>query len=398
MKKIQYFAIFTIFLAISACTLPKQIEITGVTPKFKFSVDTSLNKLILDLFEDSFGDDSEIKIMDCTAIPDVQTYLLYMKALEESFEADAEVPTTFMFNGVEMKLYSVKFDTDMPLYNSESNLDEPIILPLENLEELFDGFSFNPDGIKAKLFLTSNNDIVNDLNIDIEFVAIDSDKNEIDPGNPVRHISIPKPGTKIESAPSGIIFETNEYADENLPDWGEDIDDFSQLLNAKKDLKVKIKVILPARTEILVSVLETTVTVSAELVILLPLAFEAAEGAEIVFPRDSLKEAGEYVDTVANALNGFSLVIGMTNNPFSGTSLILRQPGTTLEIINPLGTQSASLSLSTADMDKIIKLGRDFNPDVSIKFDEARNVVFPRDLGITTIHFDAKIRYTIDLL
>jgi len=397
MKKIHYFAIFSIIMAISACTLPKQIEITGINPRLNFSVDTSLNKMILDLFEDSFGADSDIKIslLDCTAIQDVQTYLAIMTLEKSVASIDYEIPEEIfeLIDMVRLRNNIVAYDSE----EEEAKGEEPIIFELGSISTYLDGLSFDHDKIEARLYLNSNYDIIKDMEIIFEFVAIGENGEEIDPGNPLIQILIPEPGNKIEPVLSDIDTSEQIYPYDKLPDSGIVVESFAQLLNAGADIKLKINAIVLAGTWIDVEIFRSPVDIIAELVIWLPLAFEITEGAEIKFPSENFEEAGEYVEALADVLDSVSLVIGMTNNPLSGGSLVIEQPGTSLKIVNPLNAQSPVFSIGTGDLDKIFKLGRDFAPDVSIRFEEAENIIFPRDLGITTIYFDAKLSYTVNL-
>ena len=389
MKKFS-FLILIIVLVVFACTFPSEFQIIG-SPSLNFYAHINFIEIFMDRIADGIGDDIVIRILDCTAITNVQTFLISMMAIEQSFDTVIDQSLLYIeIFGQIVKITEIKLGSDLLVYSSAAE-DEPIILPFGELSEFLSGLNFNPDGIIAKLYFYSNHAIIEDVKITIDFIAT-----EIDPDNPVNTLLIPKyPATRIVPVSSGIVFDNGIYPYRKLPIGGIEIENFAMLLNKKKDLKVHLDVILPANTAILTSVLEAPLHVTAEVVILLPLKFDAVKGAEIVFP--SVDGAGSFVNNIADAADSFSISVGMSpQNPLNQGELIIRQQSSPpLEIISPLAAQSLNFAVNESDMNIIRALGRDFDPEISIRFPDGGSIIFPRNLGITTISLDANINHTI---
>jgi len=377
--------------------MPKEIRIIGSTPTFRFSTSMNINEMLVEMIEDAFGDDDGIKIFDCPGNTDTQTYLIHMMAIDQEFETCVEIQVLDQI----MEVESITFRNDLVLYSSEKD-ENPLVLPLAGLGELLNGFNFNPHEIKARLYLHSNHEIIEDVKMDIDFFALDEDGKIIDPNMPLISLLVPKsPAIKIEPAQSGIDLDSKIYPYAQLPEYGIDIDDFALLLNEKKEFKVNIKVIHPAYTPIQGSVFDNNLFVSAEVVVWLPLDFIVNEGAKLEFPSDFFEEIDDIINSATNPIDSLNILLGFSNNTFDGGLFILKQVteegGKLLEIINSLNAQSLNISISSTDIKKIRGLGSNFKPDIFIYFPVATTLKFPRELSIISISLSANIDYILDL-
>ena len=398
-KKVKYLTLI-VLIAFSACTftLPNAIQFLG-SPALRVTANIDFNEELLKRIEDGFdaGDDRKASVLDCPANEHVQTYLAHM-TIEEDYEI---VLSDMFFDFFGMNLlqlleyFNVEIVKDFPVYDSRLNLPSPITLPLATLGEYFNDINFNLDGSKAKLYFFTEFDLMKNVYMEIEFVAVDEDGNELVTVAPVK-LLCPKPGASIEFGRSGIQLDSNSYLNDDLPVGGVEIDDFLYLLNEKNDVVVNFRVFIPEGTIITRERFQDVVTFTAELAVWLPLSFDAAEGAELTI--GSFDEAGDFIENISDMVKSFSVNVKTTQqNLFKEGILNIRQPDTDLEIIKPLNTQSLNFAVSPADMRKIKALGRNFEPEIIIKFPQEQNIIFPRNLGITTISLDAVFDYSIGL-
>ncbi|MCL2196469.1 MAG: hypothetical protein FWB77_02515 [Treponema sp.] len=402
MRKARFFIILIFIFQTYSCTIPKEVEVRSALPALKYSAGLNVNEMLLDMIGEALGDGMDISILDYTA-DDIQTFLIHLNAVEAVFKLEDvldEFVVSLLKNTGGMWFLTPQFLFDL----NELGMD-PIILPLSNIGEILGNLKFDPAGIEAKIYFKSNDPFIEDLYVFMEFIEVDEDGIEVNPENPLSTLSIPAAleflPTKLELSEGDIIdLANNEYNDNKLPDGGIEIINFAKLLNAKKDISVKLEVSIQPRITIAPYKLSDELSISADVVIKLPLKLNASAGSEFVLPLpdDFLADAGDYIVVFTDVLESLSVSAGMTPaNPFNGTSLIIRQPGTRIEIMNPLTSNSLDFSISAADMEKIRGVGNNLNPVISLGFPRDMSIEILRDFCITTITLQANISYLLDL-
>jgi len=160
---------------------------------------------------------------------------------------------------------------------------------------------------------------------------------------------------------------------------------------------VHLKIVLPSGTSFNTSLLGEDVDVTTELVVWMPLEFQAdlSYGASILLPDEEFEGIGDFIDSLTDMMESLSLVVGMNSNPFSQGILIMEDEG--LKIMNPLGVNSLNFIINESDMKRIENLKRDFKPKFSIYFAPGTSLVVPRRLQTTTVSLVAKLKYLIEL-
>lgn len=401
MRKI-YCIVLAALLTFFACTLPREFEIIASTPAFKFSSEIDINKelfnMIKDVFEDN--DDMDIKMLDCTARTDVQAYIIHMLALDETINLQ-EIMDPSEYNRV-INIVLVQFEDPEYLFSLEDLGNSPIELPFSEIGESLGELNFKEDEIKARMYINFDNDFIKDIGIKVDFIELDEDGNETNPDIPLGTLQIPAVfPTELNRESSNIDLSGDIYSGLGLPAGGIDIDCFPSLLNSKKNVRVKIKAFI--QPDVIVRPREhlhgKEFNISAEVVVWLPLALEAAPGVTVVLS-ESFDEIGDYIETVTDMtdiIDNLVLEVDINMNPFNDGLLVIKQPGTELNIVNPLNMVPLRFFIGNQDIKIIESLGKNFKPEISLCFPQASSIRIPRDLGITTVSVSAKINYTIDL-
>ena len=403
MKKLYPFLLMVLAMAVFACSFPGEIEIRGSASNIKFAASFDFDEMFEKEIKKAFGEkeDGDITLQDCLNVSEIQTYLVCMDAFKTRFDfhtIDGTVPSTikigentYNVTGLGGDIY--KLDSEAVLYDSASEGEEPLMLPLASFTEVLNGFTFNPDRIKAKLFVKADNEIAEDVEMEIVFTMLDEDGEEIG-GDPFETIN----ASNLARDGSGIDRDETTYAQADLPAGGENIDSFPDMLTEKKDFRINIKVVLPADTPINKEFFTHEVNVSADLVVWLPMDLIADEGAEIEFPNDFFKGVGDFIKSVTDYMESLTLEVGMTANPFQTGTLVMKQESTPLNIQNPLGGgQTLNFAIDANDMRIIEELSDEFKPKILIRFDNGGNIKLPREFGTSYVSLSARLSYTIEL-
>jgi len=399
MKKTYLFLLTALAFAIFACAIPSEIEVRGSIPKLKFATQTDFSEEFSNIIKDAFGNDETIKKQDCVKVNEVQTFLIHVQAVDQSFAFDLDTGSinTIEIDGVEYNISdyttTFQFETDAVIFDSdeEKNKDKSITLPLSSLGDNLKGFNFSSDNIEAKLYIYSENEIIENAVIQIRF---DKDDNGV-----FVHGDNPIIINDIVLARSGIDLNLSDYFETSLPSGGYEIDGFAGMLNDNADYQINVKVTLPANKPIQKSWLDDDVKITAELLVWFPLELEArGEGAAIEFPESTFDGVGGFIDSVVEYMEELSLIVEMNKNPFQDGILVMSQSEGSEMLYNiehSMGAKTLNFKLSDNNMRIIERLSGDFNPKFSVKFDSGDRLSIPRSFNTTNITFSAKISYML---
>jgi len=383
------------------------------TPSVRFSVANDLTGTVREIIRSAFGgDDEDIRatVLDGTANETIQTFVIVV-GLTNSFEMDIFDQPLDEFGGMTIGQFldifeylPIRTDRYLPLANSRRafpgvHLPDLPYLPFARIGEHLSGINLNLDALKARLYFFAEHEIIQDINVEIEFSRLDEDGEKLDLDNNVSFL-FPTPNAPMEFVKSGINLDNNgvfPYA--TLPDGGLDVDDFAFLINERMDVGIDLKVFIPGGTRLYHRQLvdNSVFTFSAELVIWLPLQLDIDKDAEITLPLitifdddDGFDEFVEQIGSVADTLTSITVGIELTqNNPFNEAILVIQQPSAGLEIVNPLNEPHIKFTLLPGDLDKIARLGRSLNPDIIVRFPYADTIKIPRNMGVSTVSIDA---------
>jgi len=391
MKKTYLFLLLVLAIVICACTIPSEIQVKGSVPNLKIEQNIDLSQMFKDMVSDSFGGEGEnLTMLECANSQiTTQTYLVHMLAIDnDEYELDFSTAnqitvgdTTYTIDG------AGQLQNDIVLYDSANGSGASITLPLSNFGEILTGFAFDSTKIKAMLFLKSKDDIVKSADIKLKFV----EDTDINPA------TFPQGPFKVANINgSGINFSEDTYKNSSLPAHGTLINDFSEILNKKKDFKIEIEVKLTTGTTISDTLFnnDDVIDITAELVIWLPMDLIAVENnAEISFP-DAFGDVGDFIDSISEYMESLYLAVIMDKNPFKEGTLVMKQDGK-LEVRNDLKADSLVFDIKKDDMKKIKDLGGGFNPEIGIVFSKNKHIIFPPKFEIKSISFSAKFSYMI---
>jgi len=402
MKKFYYFLLLVLALTVFSCTIPKEIEVRGSISNIKFeAASMDFGKEIMNMIEGSFGDGDSYKMQDCVDIHDIQTYLVYMTAIDRDFEFAAEGGNKLTIDNKPYDLFDNYLLEDAIVYNSaDPNREESITLSFSTFKDSLKGFSFCSGDLKAVLYIDSGNPIVESAAVEIKFIELDENGEEINPDSPLSQ-KIPEAGNIVKRL-SGIDSDASSYTGTEAP-WkkeplyGYEINYFAAMLNDKKDYKIKIEVVLPAGTYIPDDLLDgATVDIKAELLVWLPMDMVANEGgAEILFP-DIFSGVGSVINSISRFMERLTIIVEMKPvNPFSEGELVMTQKDTPLDIRNKLNEKELLFDIKESDMEIIGNLDIDFKPDFGIVYSEGKELKIPKEFGMASISLNAEISYMI---
>jgi len=389
MKKVYIFAGLVLALSVFACTIPTSIEITG-TPEVKFAANFNISEQFTDMIGGAFGDGSAsgFNQQECVNM-NTRTYLIRMDLLNDTFEfVEGSVPTYIEVNGVQIDVTSlginqIRLEDDVELGASDPT--DPIELDFSSLSEYLEGFKFDEDQVKAKLYIDGS-EIVDVVHIDFDIGDIHLKVTNEDPGNPLF--------TEFTRKTSGINPNVSEYTGTSLPPDGIPIPGFASLLNNKEKNNVTYNVYMPAGRTINTNWLGE-VDVVVELLIWVPLDLVAGDnGAEFAFPGDFMSGVGGFINSIAEAADSLSLEIQMPQNPFQQGELVIKDVDDGIDIRNSL-EDGFIFAISDEDMTKIVD-AESFEPEFSIAFAKDKHLIIPRELVITTVSLKAKLHYNVE--
>ena len=291
-------------------------------------------------------------------------------------------------------------EDDLFLYD---NAEEPFLLPLEGLSESLNGFGFN--GLQAILYLSLvgddgiDADIMELLEIELSLNGEEIDQDEI----------------TLQSGKSGLddYLDGTTYPNMALPNPNGGVINLANiietLLNAEGDVEVLFNVFIPKDTTIGLSVLRDY-TVSAEIVIWLPLSLKAHEtdGAEFVikdlfgdgdsdmFNRNGPGDANNLTDIISK----LKLSINLNSALATGMSIVITNPAgdPNFEIVYPINGTLIQIELNETYITAINQSNNfPFIPDLTIRFSPNSTVQIPRNLSLVSVAAEVSFNYRIDL-
>jgi len=402
MKKFWLFLLLMVFLFVLSCTIPREIEVRATTPLIKLSADLNVNEMLLEMIGDALGDDSElnISILDYTANQTVQSYILHLTALEDVFHLvdmlESDIFGFFTSNGI------MGFDdlTEIPIPDDQM---PPITLPLSSIGDFLGDLEFNPEGIKAKLYIRYGAEVLENFCIGLDFYIANDEGKISDINEPLVSLLIPElenQFVQLGNRACEIDTDRTSYDDNDLPVWGTEIKNFDKLLNAKQDILVKVKLYFQQGSLFLRQKLREPLDITVEVAIILPLKLDAVAGCEfpLPLPEDTFDGIGDSLGAVTDVLQSLSLFIDMSPyNPFSGTELIIKQEDPPLNLIFPFNSNPMNISIDASHLNQLKGAGADFKPSISLGFPQDITIGIPRDFTIKTLSLKANINYSMEL-
>jgi hypothetical protein len=392
MKKFGKILGFTlIVLSVFACELPSSVEVKG-SPELKFAANMDFSEMFANIPGDDFGQGIDgMSILDAENSGKYKTFVIRMELFNETIESPINGDTEIVIGGNIIDLSGTTLDTssDVELFDT-SNTGDEISLPFSDFGEFLEGFKVSTSDIKASLYFGGSS-VVEKLNMDM---TLGSSQYEITP----------------ELQPSGISSSDTVYEGTELPpipNTSQDMTSAIQELFADTtvDAALDLSVYFPQNTSIEVSEL-TNASLSAELVIWVPLSFEA-DGNDVVDGMtgtkkevEELNSAGEFISELAGVevLESMDLSLGITaGHPFDGGYLLIQDKNDPSFVIkNAAGGNSINIALTKEEIDRINEKGDMYEPELSIFFPNGKTLGVPKTLGITSISVKAGI--SVDVL
>jgi len=365
-----YLSLALAVLLVFACNfeIPSAVQIKG-NPSLRFTANMDFSDIFSDITNEAFGSENNTTIQKCKNVPNVQTFLIRMEIINETFSIDQDLFTTsggFITVPISQTVYSTK-DSDT----------DAVELSFTNFGDILEGFKFSEEGIESKLFVNAPEG----FNIELKFGT----------AGDITIVNFTNPKT------SGINLSSDEYAGTALPPGGESID-IAKYLVKQEDMEIEIDIILRAGTHP-AALLNSPVVV--ELVVWLPLVFEAdgvvnvdgIAGAELKLP--NLEGVGSFISEMPDMVKSLSLNIGLNQNPFTNGIIIVRSEE--LSIKNPLSGPSFNFAFSESDIKFITSPDNSFEPEFCIFMKNGSILEIPKEFRIMTISIEAKLDHTIDI-
>jgi hypothetical protein len=371
MKKNFVLILIPAVVFVFACTLPSSIEVKG-NPKLRFSANMDLGNMLIGSIEDALRDSGDLEAFKCTQTTN-QTFVIYNEIFEESINIASVLGGSFSGD--------IQNPSEITLHSATS---QKLDLDLSGAkEELFK--NFNLKSVKSKL-LISGSGLVEIVKIDFTI----SGKT--------------KTGNNFEQ--NGGFAADQWIHKTTLPNVGLEFDLTEDIKNDEIP-QVYYEIILPKDVVVPSALLTVEQTIKAELVIWLPLEFEAdTGGADLKFPGDFLggkddlfgRRAADEEGSLTAMIKSLDLIIEMNKSPFEGALLIVNSAAGPFKIMNTLQGNSLDIPFNAADMEKINSLDYyPFTPAFTIHFDEGQTLAFPREFRTTAFCFDAVIDFIISL-
>jgi hypothetical protein len=373
MRKILYVIFLAPILFSLACNLqmPNAVQVKG-SPDFRFSAKFKIDEYLADLHKGFEEEKDGVVLLDCEKT-DIVTYLVYMRP----YDQEITLPSAITSGGSD---FTNNTGSDIVLVPSPPGSGyEKLEVPALDFSEFLQDFSFDPNAIKSKLYI-SGSPIVNGLSVELK----------INGGSPI---------TKKGNTASGLKTDKKTYDKTTLPEGGVDIE--IPFNGDKIDIEYKIFV---AKNDKIEKAWMTDLSVLVEVAVLLPFKFIATKpGAEVKLPEDLFpdsdlfgreKPSGD--NTITDMLESLSFAMKMNKNPFKGAKLVVESRE--INIVNPIGVTSLEFAIDEKTMKAInTPANFPFTPSLKLVFDKDGGLYFPRDFFINEISFKAKINHTIDL-
>jgi len=390
MNKIVIFSgILLILFFVFACTLPSEIQVTG-SPSLEFSANMNFGDCFTDMVENVMNADGKTKTLPCTN-PSINylTFVLRMDIFhKDDYQIDASGVTgtdniTIDDKNVEVSVTdheTYKIVNDTPIAES----DEPYNMSFKGLEDYLEGFEFQ--GIKSKIYFYGTQ-LVEVSGIELNRLMPDGSKKPL--------IEKEKSDT-LDKTPSGVK-DIEEFTDLTLPPGGNDID-ITDIINTGGDLTLNYKVYLLKDKEIDEDWIDITHTITAELIIWLPMTFVSIEeNAVFKFPTffDGISDV---IKSLAKTGYVDKMDIKMTMdpiNPFSNGNFIMNDKAYG-DIESPLDKDSFLIILNEKEVEYI--KDNPFEPSFFVLYPKKNSLLeIPKEnIMVTTVLIDAGLNYNAE--
>ena len=411
--------IVTVFLLVSC---PSAIEVKW-NPDVRFATSIDFGKMMTEKIINSFGNGNSDGLDKLVCEDADPVALLFHKNLFEEdyepegreFEIEFDTPDFEEWDDLPDELKAEledKYGQDLDIigyYLSDRKYlfdgDQIIDLGEDDGDDFPEGFSFKT--VISKLYV-SGSDIINDLEIVFYIGERDVDKN--DRIKVVMDRPAPAPsnfdiGWNLDGTHKWEKFKS--FSD--LPAGGENIDGLKDVVNGivieGKDITFEYEVFLK-EGYYSKEFLEDDHIIKAELVLWIPLVFDAAPdaflelddflggGGKDLFGRKSPNE-----DSITEVIDSMIIKIKMNNRPFEGADFLV-ESGDPVNISIPMTLTNTTLNfpINEEDMEKINDPANyPFVPKFILFYPDGGTLTIPKNLKATTINFDAKIDYQVDL-
>jgi hypothetical protein len=389
MKKIfSLFSLLLILFIVLSCELPENIHIKG-NPKLKFAAGLDFSEefreMMRNAFYDGENDQDNLVILDCT-----NDTLKWMTFLIRVGLVDFDQEITGDIVSIEVPGNTFTLPDDVHLIQTSTTFH------FSEFGKFLKGFNFGTDAtnkIESSLFIISSDALFDNIKINLDFVDSDGEhiKSGISNGN-------------ISNKPSGINLNGGEYKGVGVPTGGVSVD-VTEFFNNEEDIKIKLDVFLEKNTEYPAALLEklreqNKQEIDVELVMWLPLFFEAGDAAEFNLP--GFEDLGEFLYSLTadsdNMIKSLKLEIGLDNNPFQDGAFIVRNTKDEKEIFKvAMDADAITFDVRAEDIDYIngIENKDNFITESIIKFSKGAKFGIPRTLKIMSIAMEAGIEHTI---
>ena len=397
-KYLSFLFIILIIFSVNSCDwqVPSEIHIKG-SPSLKLAVGMDFSETFKSMMDNAFNSDgNDLIIQSCPKAVNtpfnLMTFLIRIKIAEitiDDFKKKfniSQIQSILGGGSSKLKDFSFlnpAFNNDYPISDSG---DDSISLPL-NFGDILDGFLFNDEIIKSKVFI-SGSDIANVLKVKLDFNFID-DNGAVE--NVLQEISDFTPQA------SGIDPDVKVYNGFELPSGGADDIFPATFINKNGNLVIDYQILIDNDKPVNAAMFNDDANVQVELLVWFPLKFETSPDRGAVFKLVDFDVMGDFFNSISESgiIEAIKLQIELNVNPFEDGKLIITNE-TDGKIINcpPMTPKIITLNFTEDDV-KYINNNL-FKPKFSIVFNDlGDDLPIPRELKIMTVSVDTVINYSI---
>jgi hypothetical protein len=382
MKKIfSSLLVSFLLLPIMTCELPSEMELKG-TPNLQFLANMDLGKMFSEMITEQFDSgESELTLLDAVnAGGDYKTFVIRKEVVNINLGDEIEDPHLLIGANI-----SYDFDKDL--------LAEPMMEPFPSLSlgDDLGGLQLNADGLKAYLYIDGA-EVVEQLSLGLQFGSS-------------AEVTFP-----ILRKSSGIDLEDRVFGEMALSEGTYDISDevkkiIENPLENQNGDNIYIRPYL-VEGKVIKGSQFLDANITAEVAIWFPVRLKAgaAERVEgIAKPGaklqiQELQQAGDFIQQLAESkiIEGVNLKLEMSgNSPLRNGWVVLQNANPPYTIKTQAGETSVNIDLSQADIDFINDNKENFNPSMSVFFEEGAEINIPKELKIETVGVDAEISVSL---
>jgi len=399
-KIVTFSGILLILFFVFACTLPSEVEITG-SPSLEFAANMNFGDCFTDMVENVMNADGKTKTLPCTN-PSIN-YLAFVLRMEIFKEDDYKLELNFDPDAVTSGSITVnKNNVDVTIEDTdghknfvvvsdsviaESESDKPYNLSFKGLEDYLEGFKFY--GIHSKIYFYGTK-LVDVASIELCKLG------EPEP--------IVKKDDDFLKVPSGVE-SLEEFTGLTLPDGGTDISDtIEDIINKGEDLTLTYKVFLNKDEKIDEDLIDKTHTITAELVIWLPLELESIRDNAVFKFSGFFDGISNFIKSLAETGYTENINIKMEiepKNPFnpinsSSNGIFIMNDEAYGDIESPLDDDSLSIILNEKEVEYI--KDNPFEPSFFVLYPKKKTLLeIPKgNIMITTVLLDTELNHNVE--